>query len=150
MRFHTTIEQAGKSATGFRVPADVVTALGAGRQPKVRVTIGAYSYPSSIARRGDRYLIPLSAAHRTAAGLSAGEEIDVDIALDTNSRETDLPEELAAALADAPDAAARFTALTPTQRGYFSAAVADAKTPETRARRVAKAIASLRAGQKRP
>ncbi|MGH8776691.1 MAG: DUF1905 domain-containing protein [Jiangellaceae bacterium] len=43
MRFRATLELAGKTATGFRVPADIVDSLGAGKRPPVRVTINGYS-----------------------------------------------------------------------------------------------------------
>ena len=150
MRFHTDVELGGKTATGIPVPASVVDALGGGGRPKVLVTINGHTYPSSVARRGDRYLIALSAENRGAAGVQAGDEVEVDLVLDTGSRESEIPEDLEAALADAPDARERFDALTPTQRGYFATSVTEAKKPETRARRVEKAIASLRAGRRQP
>jgi hypothetical protein len=39
MRFHTTIEQAGRTATGIRAPEDVVSELGSGKRPEVDVDI---------------------------------------------------------------------------------------------------------------
>jgi hypothetical protein len=150
MRFATKVELGGKTATGLPVPAAVVDALGGGGRAQVRVTINGHTYPSSVARRGERYLIPLSADNREAAGVQAGEDVVVELVLDTSARESAIPDDLAAALADAPDARERFEALTPTQRGYFAASVTEAKKPETRARRVEKAIASLRAGRKQP
>ncbi|HEX8208385.1 MAG TPA: DUF1905 domain-containing protein, partial [Solirubrobacteraceae bacterium] len=64
MTFRTTLEQAGKTATGVEVPADVVEGLGAGRRPPVKVTIGAHTYRSTVASRGGRYLVPVSAENR--------------------------------------------------------------------------------------
>ncbi|MGH3683138.1 MAG: DUF1905 domain-containing protein, partial [Natronosporangium sp.] len=52
MRFRTVIELGGKTATGFRVPSEVVEALGAGKKPKVRVTIGSHTYRSTVAVYG--------------------------------------------------------------------------------------------------
>jgi hypothetical protein len=54
MRFRTTIELGGKTATGFPVPDEVVAALGAGRRPAVRVTIGSHTYRTTIASMGGR------------------------------------------------------------------------------------------------
>ena len=150
MTFTTTLQLHGRTATGIEVPGDVVAALGGGGRPAVRVTINGHTFPSSIARRGDRHLIGVSAENRAAAGVAAGDAIAVGLELDLSSREADVPEDLADALAAAPDAAERFAALTPTQRGYFSSSVTEAKRPETRARRVEKAIAGLRAGRKQP
>ncbi|GAA3432833.1 DUF1905 domain-containing protein [Kutzneria kofuensis] len=60
MRFRTTVLLGGKTATGLPVPAEVVAELGAGKQPKVHVTIGGHTYRSTVATRGGQFLIPLS------------------------------------------------------------------------------------------
>ncbi|MDT7709478.1 MAG: hypothetical protein QOG20_5085, partial [Pseudonocardiales bacterium] len=60
MMFHATVELARKTATGIEVPEEVVTGLGSGKRPAVTVTINGYSYPSTIASMGGRYLIPVS------------------------------------------------------------------------------------------
>src|SRR5688500_20135744 len=98
MRFATTIELGGKTATGFAVPDDVVEALAAGKRPPVRVTIGGHTYRSTVAVMGGRYLLPLSAENRSAAGLAAGDEVDVDVELDTEPREVAVPADLSGAL----------------------------------------------------
>src|SRR5687768_14522059 len=107
MRFRTTIELGGKTATGFRVPTDVVTALGRGQRPPVRVTIGGHTYRSTVAAYSGTYMLPLSAENRTSAGVAAGDEVDVEIELDTEPRAVEVPADLAAAL-DADPAAQRF------------------------------------------
>ena len=70
MRFRTTIELGGVTATGFEVPAEVVDALGTGKKPPVRVSIGGHTYRSTVAVMGGRYLLPLSAENRAAATTS--------------------------------------------------------------------------------
>lgn len=107
MRFRTTVELGGKTATGMRVPTEVVEGLAAGKKPAVRVTIGAHTYRSTIASRGGIYLLPVSAENRAAAGIAAGDDVDVDVEVDTEPREVTVPEDLAAALAG--DEAARRT-----------------------------------------
>ena len=149
MTFRATLEQHGKTATGLEVPKEIIEALGAGKRPPVRVTLGDHTYRSTIARRGERYLVAVSAANREAAGIVAGDELDLTIALDTEPRETSVPEDLAAALDAEPKAKEFFAKLTPTQRGYFVSDVESAKREETRRRRVEKAIAMLREGRKR-
>ncbi|MEA2293298.1 MAG: hypothetical protein QOE86_937 [Solirubrobacteraceae bacterium] len=149
--FRALLEAHGKTATGFAVPSEVVEELGAGKRPAVRVTLnGAHTYPSTIASYGGTFLIGVSAANREAAGVAAGDELEVRIELDHGSRESAVPEDLAEALAGAHDALERFEKLTPTQRGYFNESVTSAKQPATRARRVEKAIDALRAGRKQP
>jgi hypothetical protein len=146
MRFRTTVELGGKTATGMRVPADVVEALGAGKRPAVRVTIGAHTYRSTIASRGGVYLLPVSAENRAGAGVTAGDEVDVTVELDTEPREVAVPDDLATALAGDPAAAQAFGALTYSHRLRHVLAIEDAKTPETRRRRIDKALEMLRDG----
>ena len=113
MRFRATIQLAGKTATGIEIPDEVVEGLGAGRKPPVRVTIAGHTYRSTVAVRGDRYLVGVSAANREAAGVAAGDEVDVDIELDTAPREVTVPADLATALDADPDAKRFFAVLQP-------------------------------------
>ena len=144
MRFMTTVELGGKTATGFEVPADVVDALGSGRKPAVTVTIGGHTYRSTVAARGGRYLVPLSAENRTAAGVAAGDDVEVDLELDTAPRELVVPDDLTAALDADPAARAAFDALSYSNRQRYVLSVEGAKTDATRQRRVAKAVEELR------
>ncbi len=144
MRFTTTVELGGKTATGFEVPADVVDALGSGRRPAVTVTIGGYTYRSTVASMGGRFMVPLSAEHRAASGLAAGDEVDVDLELDTAPRELVVPDDLAAALAADPAAHAAFEALSYSNRRRHVLSVDGAKTDATRQRRIAKVVEELR------
>lgn len=98
MQFHATLERHGKTATGFEVPSPVLEALDAGKRPAVRVTVNGYTYASSIGSMGGRSLLPVSADVRTHAGLSAGDEVEVKVELDTAPREVRTPEDLAVAL----------------------------------------------------
>ena len=138
--------QSGKTATGLQVPDDVVAALGGGRRPPVTVTLGGYGYRTTVAPMGGAFWIPLAAEHREAAGLQAGQEVDVRVELDTALRETPLPEDLAAALDDG--ARAFFDGLAPSHRKEWVRWVEEARKPETRATRITKTVESLRAGKK--
>jgi hypothetical protein len=146
MDFRTTVVQSGKTATGLQVPDDVVAALGGGRRPSVTVTLGGYGYRTTIAPMGGAFWIPLSAEHREAAGVRAGEEVDVRVELDTAPRETPLPEDLAAALDE--DARAFFDGLAPSHRREWVRWVEEAKKPETRAARIERTAEALEAGRK--
>ncbi len=147
MQFRTTLEASGKTATGFRVPPEVVAALGKGKRPPVVVTLnGTYTYRNTVAVYGDEYLLGVSAEHRAASGVAAGDTITVDLELDTAPREIVEPPDLAAALDADVAARARFDALSPSNRGAVVALVTGAKTDETRQRRIEKAVASLRDG----
>jgi hypothetical protein len=143
MRFSTTVELHGKTATGMAVPPGVVEALGGGKKPAVTVTIGGYAYRSSIASMGGRYLIPLSAERRVAAGVTAGDQVEVDVELDTAPRQVEVPADLAAALDAEPAARTRFDALSFSHQQRHVLAVEGAKAEATRQRRIATAVATL-------
>jgi antitoxin component of MazEF toxin-antitoxin module len=146
MRFRATVILGGKTATGMVIPEDVVTALGAGKRPAVNVTINGHTYRSTIASMGGQYLLPISAEVRAAARVHAGDEVDVDVEVDTAPREVDVPADLAEALDAEPEARRRFDALSYSNKRRFVLAIEDAKTPETRQRRIAKTVTTLREG----
>jgi hypothetical protein len=148
VRFRSTIELGGRTATGLEVPAEVVEALGVGKKPPVRVTIGAHTYRSTVAVMGGRYLLPLSAENRAAAGVAAGDEVDVDVELDTEPREVAVPADLSAALEGDDAAREAFERLSYSHRRRHVMAIEEAKTPETRQRRVTKALEMLREGRR--
>jgi hypothetical protein len=146
LRFRAVLEQSGRTATGMEVPAEVVSTLGAGKRPAVRVTINGHTYRSSVASMGGRFMLGVSAENRTAAGVSAGDVLDVEVALDTEPREVTVPADLATALAADPVARAAFEALSYSAKQRYVLPIEQAKAPETRARRVAKTVESLRSG----
>ena len=149
MRFRASIEQAGKTATGFEVPSTVVEGLGAGRRPPVRVTINGHTYRSSVASMGGRFMVGVSAENRAAAKVAGGDVVDVDLELDTAPREVAVPEDLAAALEKDAKAKATFAALSNSNKGWHVRSIEGAKTEGTRQRRIPKSIAALRDGRPR-
>jgi hypothetical protein len=147
VRFRATILLAGKTATGIRVPAEVVAALGPSRRPAVRVTIEGHAYRSTVAPTGGEFMLPVSAEHREAAGVAAGDEVDVDLELDTEPRVLEVPADLSAALDGDAGARRRFDGLSYSKKQRFVLPVEQAKTAETRQRRIAKAVEALREGR---
>lgn len=143
MTFRTTIRLEGKTATGIVVPPEVVEALGSGKKPAVIVEINGYKYRSSIAVRGDLYMIPLSAEHRNGAGVSAGDDVNVSLSLDTAPREVEVPADLAQLLDTTPAAKVAFEALSYSRKRAIVEPIQQAKTPETRHRRIEKALSTL-------
>src|SRR4029453_15775170 len=108
VRFRTTIQQSGKTATGIQVPEQGIEALGSGKRPAVTVTINGYTYSSTVAVMGGEYMIGVSAEHRAGAGVAGGDEVEVDIELDTAPREVSIPADFAAPLEAAPAARRAF------------------------------------------
>jgi Bacteriocin-protection, YdeI or OmpD-Associated/Domain of unknown function (DUF1905) len=147
MRFTTTLDSAGKTAAGFRVPREVVEALGKGKRPPVIVTINGYSYRNTVAVYGDEYLIGVAAEHRGPAGVTPGDLMEVHLELDTAPREVEVPSDFAEALDAAPDAKSAFESLSYSNKRRFTLSIEDAKTAETRQRRIEKSVAQLREGR---
>jgi hypothetical protein len=149
VRFRATILQTGKTAMGFEIPPEAVEALGAGKRPKVLVTINGYTYRNSIAVMGGSFMIGVSSEHRRPAGVAGGDTVDVDLELDTAPREVEVPPELASALAADTAAQSAFDKLSYSNRLWHALQVTGTNNPETRARRVEKSIAALREGRVR-
>jgi hypothetical protein len=147
MRFHTTILQAGKTATGIRIPDEIVEGLGAGKRPPIRVTINGYTYRSTVAVMGGDYMVGVNADNRAGADVAGGDQVDVDIELDTAPREVAVPADFAAALDAEPDARRTFDNLSNSNKGWHTGQIEGAKTDETRQRRIARSIDALREGR---
>ncbi|MDQ1393941.1 MAG: hypothetical protein QOF30_2918 [Acidimicrobiaceae bacterium] len=148
--FRATVDLNGKTATGIVVPDEFVAALAAGKRPKVQATINDYTYRSSVASMGGRFLLPVSADVRAAAGVAAGDEVDVRLEVDGDVRQVAVPPALAAAL-DADDSARRrFEGLSYSAQLRYVLSVEGAKTEDTRTRRIAKALAELDGGPASP
>ena len=143
MRFKALLLLSGKTATGIEIPATVIEELGAGKKPPVLVTLNGHTYRSTVASRGGRYLVGVSAENREAAGVSAGETLTVDIEIDGEPREVPVPAELGVALGAHPDAKAAFQALSPSKKQQFTLPIERAKPDETRQRNVKKALDAL-------
>lgn len=144
-KFKTAILQAeGMDATGIVVPDGVVEKLASGKKPKVAVTLNGYTYRSTVAVMGGKFMLPLAKAHREAAGVKPGQKVEITLELDTAPREVEIPKDLAAALKKAGLRAA-FDKLAFTHRKEHVRAIEEAKAPETRARRIEKALAMVAA-----
>jgi hypothetical protein len=144
-KFNTTILQAeGMNATGIPVPDAIVEKLDAGKKPKVSVALNGYTYRSTIAVMGGKFMLPLAREHRAAAGVQGGDKVEVTIELDTAPRDVEVPKDLAAALKKAGLTQA-FAALAYTHRKDHVRLIEEAKAPETRQRRIAKAVAMVQA-----
>ena len=148
-RFRTRILQTGRTTLGFEIPAAVVDALGAGRRPPVRVTINGYTYRNTVAVMGGAYMIGVSSEHRGPAGVVGGEEVEIELSLDTEPRIVTVPPDLAAALDAEPAARQTFDKLSYSNQSWHVLQVEGTKVPETRARRIERSIAALRDGKVR-
>ena len=147
--FRAELLQSGKTTAGFEVPEEIVTKLRGGGHPKVVVRIGGYEFRTSIARMGEQYMLGVSNERRAESGIAPGETHDVEVTLDTAPREVELPEDLASALAADAEAKIFFDTLSYSKQSWHVLKVLEAKTPETRARRVRTSVEMLRDGRAR-
>ncbi len=139
----TVLKDQEKSATGLQVPAEVIAELGKGKKPAVKVGMNGYTYRSTVAVMGGVFMLPLSAENREAAGVKAGDQVEVTLELDTEPRTVAIPDDLAAALAQKPGASAAFDTLPYSARKEFVRQVESAKAQETRERRIVGIVAKL-------
>ncbi|MDP3495468.1 MAG: YdeI/OmpD-associated family protein [Hyphomonadaceae bacterium] len=147
-KFKTAITQVeGMKATGIDVPEAIVEKLGAGKKPKVTVTLKSYTYRSTVFFMGGKFMLPLALEHRNAAGVKGGDKVEVRLELDTAPREVEVPKDLAAALKKA-GLTKDFAAMAFTHRKEHVRAIEEAKAPETRLRRIEKAVAMVAAKKK--
>jgi len=143
--FIWTLESQGGNNTGFVVPEDVVLGFGRGRRVPITVAIGDYRYRTTIVSMGGRFLFGVNSQQRKDTGLKAGDVVQVTIEADDAPREVEVPPELQTALDADPAAKAAFEKLSFTTRKEHARSVADAKAAETKARRLEKVLAALRA-----
>jgi len=140
----TTLVATGGTTTGIEVPEEVVAGLGRGKRVPVVVTINGHAYRGSIAPYAGGSWVGVSAANRAAAGIEAGEPVEVDLAVDDAPRTVEVPADLAAALAaGGPAVAEAWAALSYSKQRAHVLAVEGAKTDATRERRVAAVVAAL-------
>jgi hypothetical protein len=139
--FKTTLLHEG-NLTAIEVPFDPKTVFGKTRVP-VKVTLNGYTYRSTIASMGGRFLIPLRKSNREAAGLTGDETLEVRLDVDTEVREIKPPADLAKALKAAPPAWDRWRELSFSHQREYATAVEEAKRPETRTRRIETAVREI-------
>jgi hypothetical protein len=145
--FRATLLQGGKTATGIRVPEEVVAALGTSKRLAVRATIAGYTYRSSVAPMRGNFMLSVSAAVRENAGVAGGDELDVTLELDTEPREVTVPPDFADALDRDAEARRSFDSLSYSHKLRWVLSIEGAKAAETRQRRIARAVSTLREGR---
>ena len=142
MKFKAKIIPSG-NATAVEVPGKVMLALGPEARPPVAITINGHTWRSRVAAMRGLKLIGISAANRAAAGVNEGDTVEVELVLDTAPREVEEPADLAAALKASKSARAAFDALPFGLRQKHVRSIEEAKSPEVRARRIAKLVETL-------
>jgi len=146
-KFKTTILQIGNN-TGIEVPEASVEKLGSGKRPAVKVTLNGFTYRSTIAVMGGKFLIPLSAERREKSNVKGGDKLDITLELDTEPREVALHEEFRKALSRDKTARTFFESLSYSGKQAYALPIMQAKGDDTRKRRIEKALSDLNARKK--
>lgn len=142
MKFRSQVEP-NEPMRGLEVPKRVVEALGAEKRPRVIITVNGHSWRSRVAIMRGRYLLGLSNANRQAAGVVTGDEVEVEQEIDPDPRPVAVPGDFGRALDADPIARAAFDRLPDGRKREHVRAIESAKKPETRTRRIEKALATL-------
>jgi hypothetical protein len=145
--YTTTIQGIGNNA-GIPVPPEVLESLGAGKRPGVEIDVNGYHYQNTVGIMGGHALLPLSAAHRKASGLGAGDEVTVTLTVADAPRAVDVPPDFGAAM-DSAGVRGFFDGLSNSLQRMHVDLVTGAKTPETRQRRIEKAVGLFAEGKQR-
>jgi hypothetical protein len=140
--FKGTVQRHG-SAGYIELPFDPKDVFGKVRAP-VKVTLNGYTFRTTIAAMGGPPCIGIRTSYREAAGLEGGEKVEVRVALDDEPRVVTPPADLVKALKAAPPAWDCWRELSFTHQREHAEAVEGAKKPETRARRIANAVAMVK------
>jgi hypothetical protein len=146
-KFNTTILQIGNN-TGIEVPEASVEKLGSGKRPAVKVTLNGFTYRSTIAVMGGKFLIPLSAERREKSNVNGGDKLDITLELDTEPREVALHEDFKKALSKNKKARTFFESLSYSAKQGYALPIIQAKGEDTRKRRIEIALSDLNAGKK--
>ena len=146
MKFKTKVVQNGNN-TGIHVPAEIVEKLNAGKKPPVNITVNDHTYRSSIAVMGGKFMVSLSAENRKAANVKGGDEVEINIEFDASPREVELPTEFQKALNKNVAAKKTFESLSYSKKQWLVLPIKDAKTEETKMKRMEKALATLKDGK---
>jgi hypothetical protein len=148
VRFSTTLMATGNN-TGIFVPPEALQQLGAGKRPAVVVGVNGYTFECTIGSMGGRQMIAFSAARRKDTGLAGGDPIDVTLTLAAGPRDVVVPADFRNALRATKGTEAFFAGLSNSMQRYHVDQIEGAKTPETRQRRIDKAVALFVAGKPR-
>ena len=143
LKFSTVLLTAGKTATGIKIPDEIIEKLGGGKRPLVKITINNFTYRSAVAVMGGAYMVGVNAENREGAKVKGGDKIDVTIELDTEVRTIDIPAELQKALGKNAAAKKIFESLSNSKKKALTLPIANAKTDETRNRNIEKALRAL-------
>jgi uncharacterized protein YdeI (YjbR/CyaY-like superfamily) len=149
MKFQAKVIPSG-NALAVVIPTAVMKTLGSEARPLIAITINGHQWRSRVALKNGKRLIGISAANRVKSGIAEGEVVPVELERDNQPRVVTEPADLAKALKGVPPAREAFNRLPFGLKNRYVNLIQEAKTPETRQRRIAKLVVDLCAGKTKP
>ena len=149
--FDAALEADPRTGDVFVVaPFSVAEVYGTKNELPVQTAIEGFPYQGELTPLGDGYhalIIPREV--RRAVGKTLGDFLHVALKHDLTERVIKMPEDLAAALAEAPAAFTFFKGLEKLEQRSYVRYIKGAKTPELRAKRLTETVYRLGVGRKR-
>lgn len=143
MKFKTTLLQSeSKNVMDIVVPPEIIANIGGGKRPPVKVTFSCYSYRNTVGVMLGKFMVGVPSEHRVKANVKGGDAIDVEIELDSTSREVVTPTDFATTLKKAKFEKL-FDGLAYSHRREHVCLIEDAKSPDTRIRRNERTIQKI-------
>jgi hypothetical protein len=142
--YETVVIGFGNHAS-LEIPDKNLAEIGGNRRAPLKITINGHTYQSTATGVDGKCMVVFPTRDREASGAIAGDRITVTLELDDGYRHVDVPAGLGEALA-ANGLSETFYNLTYSKRREFARLITDAKTDETRARRIQKVITAMKAG----
>ena len=143
VEFETTLLGDATGPTGIHVPDEKLAELGKGKRPTLEVAVNGYVYTTTPGSMGGKTMLPFSSEHRKLSGIKAGDAITVKLTALDAPPPLDVPAELQAAL-DQSGLTEKFNTLAPSKKKEHVRQVNDAKSEETRNKRIQKVIDTVR------
>jgi len=145
--FSVVVEGRPRGGFAIKLPFDPAAEWGARERYDVTGTINGQKIRAKLLSRAGVYYFELGPSWCRAVTIEPGAQVTVAIGPE-GPQVAAMAEDIASALAANPDARHFFESLATFYRKNFMRWIEDAKRPETRARRIAETVATLKAGKR--
>ena len=148
LEFDAVVQAAQGGGAQVQLPPDAADVFATRGRFPVRATFNDVAYRGSTMPTGDgRFCLGITKAVRAEAGVDVGDRVHVVLERDTSDRTIAVPEDLALAL-DQANLTTAFNAMAFTHRREYAEWITQAKRPETRQRRLEKAVDMIANGSR--
>ena len=139
----------GTEVAAFKPPFDVVAVFERKGRVPVKGTINGFPFRSSLMNMGDGHMMVVNAEMRAGARCKAGDQVRVVMELDEEKRTVEVPGYLKKIIHSDPKAKQFWPKLSFTHQKEYVREIEGAKKPETREKRIAAMMDSLRRGKRK-